>query len=72
MKVYGERPPTKAEVRHCWNAYVGPWVHSTSWDHIITVGLASAKWMLGLDWKTGADKYMGTTQLIEIPEDEIK
>ena len=72
IKVYGTRQPTQAEVRHCWNAYVGPWLHSTAWDHIITVGLSSAKWLLGLNWKDGADKYMGTTQKIEIPEDEVK
>lgn len=68
----GNRDPERAEAQWCWNAHVGPWLHGLqaegSLKHLIPVGAPAAKFLLGLPWDKGVERYMGTSQLVELPE----
>lgn len=73
---WGNRDPSLSEARWCWNAHTGPWVHEwyaqkcvppTGPAHIIPVGVPAAKWMLGLPWDKGADRFAGTSQRVPLP-----
>lgn len=65
---WGNREPTKAEVQYCWDHHVGPFLHSIK-DRITTlipVGIPAAKWLLGLPWDKGAERYVGTPNWINL------
>jgi len=73
---YKSRDPLLSEVQFCWNAHVGEWVHEwhakmctsqNSSHHILPVGVPAAKFILGLPWGKGAERYAGTSQLVELP-----
>lgn len=73
---FGNEDPTRQEIEWCWNAHVGPWL--ARWQearsqaghdhgHIIPVGVPAIKWLLGLDWKRGGERYAGTTLRASLP-----
>ena len=73
----GNREPTQAEISWCWNAFVGPWLHSgesplggTTTDRmriVVPVGVPATKFLMGIDPKKGAEKFMGTMNEVELP-----
>ncbi len=66
---YGNREPTHAEVTYCWKAHVGPAMRKlTGQPHLVPVGAASARWFLGIPKGKGVEKFMGTTQMVELPK----
>lgn len=69
---FGNRDPTLAEIKWCWNAHVGPWLHKLVrgewlWG-VVPVGVPAAKFLLGLAWDKGGERYAGTIQLVELPK----
>lgn len=64
----GNREPTRAEAAYCWQRHVGPWLASfPNLTHVVPVGVPATKWLLGLDWDRAAERFAGTTQLVELP-----
>lgn len=67
----GNREPTQAEIQFCWNAHVGPWLHSgegtAALRVVVPVGVPAAKWLLGIDPDKGAEKFMGTMNEVNLP-----
>jgi uracil-DNA glycosylase family 4 len=64
----GSRPPTRAEMLHCWRAYVGPWLHSQPADaHVLTVGAPASRFLLGLADSEPAERLAGVTHHLPIP-----
>lgn len=62
------RPPTQAEVQYCWDRHLGPQLHAMSTEvPIFTVGAPATKWILGIPWDKGADRYVGTPNYITLP-----
>ena len=74
----GNRDPAFKEAQWCWNAHVGPYLYDLNerfvptlaqpyfWN--IPVGIPAAKFLLGIPWGKGGEKYVGTVQLCELPE----
>ena len=79
----GNRDPTFKEAQWCWNAHVGPYLHGlvdnfipspeisgtipTERFWVIPVGIPAAKFLLGIPFNKGGEKYAGTVQLCELP-----
>lgn len=64
----GSRPPTADEVRHCWRAHVGPWLHRTPHAaHILTVGAPATRFLLGLAPSAPAENLAGLTSRRALP-----
>ncbi len=63
----GNREPTKAEVQWCWNAHVGPWLHSHDSLIKVPVGIPAARFLLGIPEDRGAEKFLGTMNDVELP-----
>lgn len=71
----GNRDPLRAEVEWCWNAHTGPWLHG--WDRrmrahggdywLTPVGVPATKWLLGIPWDKGGERFAGTVQVGELP-----
>jgi hypothetical protein len=52
----------------CWNAHVGPWLHSLGKDVVIVpVGIPAAKFILGIPEDKGAEKFLGTLNQCDLP-----
>lgn len=62
----GQRDPTEAEIRHCWQAHVGPAVHAlaAAGSHLIPVGTPATRWILGVE---STMKYVGTHIEVSLP-----
>jgi uracil-DNA glycosylase len=64
----GNRDPTRAEMKWCWNAHVGPWLTDLPDDLVIVpVGIPSTKFLMGIPEDEGAEKYLGTLNDVELP-----
>ena len=64
----GSRPPTLAEVKHCWRAHVGPWLYAAPPSaHVLTVGAPATRWLLGLEDKAPAENLAGLTHRRPLP-----
>lgn len=68
----GNREPTQAEIKFCWNAHVGPWltlgeVAAGPTRVVVPVGVPAAKWIMGIPKDKGAEKFLGTMNQIELP-----
>lgn len=66
-RAYGNRAPTQAEVEYCWNAHVGPLMHSIDAEYVVPIGAPSARWFLGLG-DGGIEKYNGTLTKLDLKE----
>lgn len=67
---YGKesRTPTLAEIRYCWECHLGPVLRNMDPEvPIFTVGAPATKWILGLSWDKGADRYIGTPNMVVLP-----
>jgi len=67
----GNREPTRKEVKHCWNAHLGPWFAdlpvTSKPKHIITLGLPALRWLKSFNADTPAEVHYGTTELQLLP-----
>ena len=64
----GNRDPVLKEIQYCWNAHVGAWLNDMpNLEWVIPVGIPAAKFLLGIPWSKGGEKYAGTVQLCELP-----
>lgn len=64
----GSRPPTAAEIQHCWRAHVGGWLTSLSdRAHILSVGAPATRFLLGLGDKAPAENLAGVTHRCTLP-----
>jgi len=62
------RGPTRAEAQYCWDRHLGPLLHDLDPNvPIFTVGAPATKWILGMPWDKGADRYVGTPNMVELP-----
>lgn len=61
----GTREPTRAEMKWCWNAHTGPWLQGE--EIVVPVGVPATKWIMGLDPKKGAEKFLGTLNEVQLP-----
>ena len=68
----GNREPTLAEMKWCWNAHVGPKVNdlleSSSLRVIVPVGIPATRFLHQIPEGKGVEKYMGTLNEIQLPE----
>ena len=69
----GNREPTRAEIKFCWNAHVGPWLVSgeelaNPRRIVVPVGVPAAKFLLGVPEGKGAEKFLGTMNEVPLPE----
>lgn len=60
---YGNRAPTKAEVRHCWRAHVLPALRGADPKWLVPVGAPASGWV-GLE----GERFVGTVQWKEWEE----
>jgi uracil-DNA glycosylase family 4 len=64
----GNRDPLFSEIQWCWNVHVGEWLKSLpELEWVIPVGVPAAKFLLGIPWKKGGERYAGTVTLCELP-----
>ena len=63
----GNREPTQAEIEWCWNAHVGPWLHSQDDLIKVPVGIPAARFLLGIPEGKGAEKFLGTMNQVDLP-----
>jgi uracil-DNA glycosylase family 4 len=62
------RPPTGAECLWCWNAHLGPLMQTVDPSvPVFTVGAPATKWILGLPWDSGAERHVGTPNMVVLP-----
>jgi len=65
----GNRDPILSEIQWCWNAYVGGWLESLgNLEWVIPVGVPAAKFLLGIPWSKGGERYAGTVTRCYLPE----
>lgn len=74
----GNRDPVFKEIQWCWNAHVGPWLHDLNGRFVpkfdedlfwtVPVGTPAAKFLLGIPWGKGGERYAGTVTRCELPE----
>ena len=65
----GNREPTGAEIRWCWNAHVGPWLHGVepAIRVLVPVGVPATRFLLGIAKDKGAEKFMGSMVERDLP-----
>lgn len=64
----GNREPSAAEVRWCWNAHVGPWINTLGGGLVLVpVGVPATKFLMSIPKGKGAEKFMGTMNEVELP-----
>ena len=64
---YGSRDPKPPEVKYCWEHHGKPALEKWTGRWCIPVGTIATKWLLGLPWDKGADRYAGTVSEVELP-----
>lgn len=76
VKLSGElgresRPPSVAEVTHCWRAYVSPWLAALPPEApILAVGAPATRFLLGLSEDEPVERLAGVTHLRSLPPAE--
>ena len=61
------RDPTPAEIKWCWNAHVGPWLHKVKPELIFTVGAPATRWIKSLPPTKAVEAQLGTVESVELP-----
>ena len=55
-------------MKWCWSAHVGPWISELGSNLIVVpVGTPATKFLMGIDPKKGAEKFMGTMNEVDLP-----
>ena len=67
----GNRDPSPAVQRACWERYVGPFLHRLarqgSLRHVVAVGGSATRFLLQLPESKGFERWVGSTQLRGLP-----